>query len=102
MPVTGWPLELTDLADTGVTYRQIDYWIRRGWLHPEHAGGSGGEPRRWSTTERAVAKLMARLVAAGVTPERAATLARRAVRNSEDDTALIDLGPGLGLLIEVP
>ena len=38
------------LAQTGITYRQLDYWTRRGWLEPIPRTGQGkGNPRRWDS-----------------------------------------------------
>lgn len=46
-------------AETGATYRQVDYWARTGWL-PDNAGGSGSSrtfSRRDLETVRAVVAL---------------------------------------------
>lgn len=60
---------------TSATFRQIDFWCRRGFLHP--TGGVGtGYSRDFPGDEIRVAKLMARLVHAGVTPEAAHRAAR--------------------------
>jgi hypothetical protein len=60
---------------SGATFRQLDHWSRRGWLHP--IGGIGtGYSRDWPADEVRVAKVMARLVNAGVSPEAAARAAR--------------------------
>lgn len=52
------------LERTGATYRQLDYWIRAGYLHPlRRRGGEGtGSPRVWPDAER-----MAILACAGLT-----------------------------------
>jgi len=64
-PQEGWltTAEVAALADA--TYRQIDFWVRLGHLHPEHEGGEGN-PRRWPPGEAEIARRMARLVAAGL------------------------------------
>jgi hypothetical protein len=59
----------------GVTYRQLDFWVRQGYLRPEHGGGSG-VARRWSDEELGVLERMARLVQGGVVPAVAARIAR--------------------------
>lgn len=36
------------VARTGISYRQLDYWTRRGWFSPVEGSGQGkGNPRRW-------------------------------------------------------
>lgn len=59
----------------GVSYRQLDYWVRQGYLHPEHEGGTG-KARIWSDDELAVLRRMADLVQHGVLPSFAARIAR--------------------------
>lgn len=61
---------------TGATFRQLDHWVRVGYLRP--VGGDGpGRHRDWPGDEVRVAKTMTRLVQAGVRPE----AAHRAARN---------------------
>lgn len=31
----------------GVTYRQLDYWLRKGWVEPADPSGGTGDPRLW-------------------------------------------------------
>lgn len=70
------------VAETGVSYRQLDYWARIGLLHPvEHKSkggsyGQGGMSRKWPAEEQRVARLMGRLTAAGITPRTAEQVAR--------------------------
>jgi hypothetical protein len=79
---------LPDLAALGVTYRQLDYWTRRGYLNP--GGNPGyGHPRTWPPGELAVAERMARAVRAGLTPY----AAHRAARGTTD------LGHGVTITI---
>jgi hypothetical protein len=60
---------------TGATFRQLDFWTRKGWLRPD--GGVGtGYSRDFGGDEIRVAKVMARLVNAGVSPEAAHRAAR--------------------------
>lgn len=82
------------LIDRGVvTYRQLDHWARRGFLHPEMDGDGSGYPRTWSADELRVAERMARLRRAGLDLEIAADLAR----SSEWP---VTIGPGLTLMLE--
>jgi hypothetical protein len=64
------------LAEVGVTYRQLNYWVNRGWLRPVQAARSSGVPRRWPLLELEIAKRIERLAAAGVAVDRAAVFAR--------------------------
>lgn len=67
---------LTDVCDDlGITVRQADYWIRRGYL--DVVGQGSGKTRSISPDEAQVLGVMARLVRAGVRWEDAADLARR-------------------------
>lgn len=59
----------------GITYRQLDYWVRCGYLHPVHRGGSGHD-RLWPYEEIATAVRMGLLVAAGLTPRGAHAVTR--------------------------
>lgn len=59
-------VSLEDMLATGATYRQIDYWVRVGYLNPgNHAPGSGGV-RRWSVRDLWMAYLMVRLGESGI------------------------------------
>jgi DNA-binding transcriptional MerR regulator len=60
---------------SGATFRQLDHWSRKGLLRP--VGGEGtGHVRDFPAEEVQVAKVMARLVGAGISPEAAARAAR--------------------------
>ena len=84
----------------GVTYRQLDYWVRVGYLHPDHDVPQWratsedyrgtGYARSWPTSEIRVARLMARLVAVGLPPAVAHQVARHGG----------DLGDGIRVVIE--
>lgn len=61
----------------GITYRQLDYWTRTGYLHAANGDTPGtGNARFYTVSEVAVATLMGRLTAAGITPRVAGELAR--------------------------
>jgi hypothetical protein len=59
----------------GITYRQLNYWVKRGYLRPEHDGGSG-VARRWPAAEAEIARRMSRLISAGIDVAAAAAFAR--------------------------
>lgn len=68
--------------ELGITYRQCDHWTRLGLLKPLHVGGSGNA-REWTRAELDVARVMGRLVAAGLKPEPASRVARSPGRRCE-------------------
>lgn len=63
-------------ADLGLTYRQLDYWVRKGWLQPEHAQCGSGTHRQFDGQELVIARRMSRLVGLGFEPSLAARVAR--------------------------
>jgi hypothetical protein len=72
-----------------LTYRQVDYWTRVGYLKPVQPGPGGtGVPRRWPVSECRIALLMGRLVAAGFTHEAAHKVARA-------EGGVCELAPGI-------
>jgi hypothetical protein len=85
----------------GITYRNLDHWVRRGWLHPEHVGRGPGSRRHWPTHEQQVAALMARCVNIGMTPALAARVARAAVGAVADGFALVVLADDMSLHVRI-
>jgi DNA-binding transcriptional MerR regulator len=61
--------------ELGITYRRLDHYVRQGYLHPLHLGGSG-HPREWTRAELEVARTMGRLAALGLPLETAHRVAR--------------------------
>jgi hypothetical protein len=88
------PALLGDLLAAGLTHRQVGTWTEQGYLVPipraESAGS--GVPRRWPRTELAVARIMARCVAAGLSVPQAHHVARAGGR--------AELGPGVIVLVD--
>jgi DNA-binding transcriptional MerR regulator len=89
------PITLDEILKKGLTYRQLDHWTRRGWLRPQHDGGTGNA-RVWPETELRIADLMRRLTRAGIAPEQAA----QAARAHQEGRALVRLAPGIVLAID--
>lgn len=99
----------TDLLLTraGISYRQYDYWIRRGWLKPRFCTrgksstaidhGGSGVSRDLAPGEEPIAILMGRLVNTGIRPETAAFAARNA--EEHDGMLRCPLGEGIDLVI---
>ena len=85
-----WP----QLADQiGVSYRKLDYWIRRGYLLAVMEGS--GYVREVDPTEEDIARLMVRLIGCGLSVEAAAIAARRMIYDGLNTTTL----PGGVILI---
>ena len=77
------------LLTAGLTYRQVDYWCRKGYLRPECYPTPGtGQRRTFTPGEIAVATRIARLVAAGLAVKTAARVARA-------EWWPVEIGPGI-------
>lgn len=72
----------------GISYRQLDYWIRKGWIDGTNPGT--GYVRRFAEEDAARVMMMAKLIAAGLHPARAAELCGWLL-----ETGVVRLGPGL-------
>jgi DNA-binding transcriptional MerR regulator len=86
---------LPDLAALGLTYRQLDFWVRKGYLSAATPGS--GKRRTWSDDELAIAAHMVRLISCGFTVARAAEIARG--RSPHGACTFLTLGDGIHLLI---
>lgn len=84
--------------EAGITYRQLDMWVRWGYLHPS-AVPSQGFLREWPDDERFVAIEMGRLVRAGMQVSAAAELARRYVTEPTADGKYL-IGIGVSIIFE--
>lgn len=83
---------ITELMEEfGTSYRQLDYWIRKGYIHtvPNERAGSGYS-RQLSEDEIQVARYMIRLINAGFVVSTAALIARRFVLEDTRETLLPD------------
>lgn len=79
----------------GLSYRQLDYWTRRGYLRSDGNPMPGsGRPRTWSEHEVAIARAMVRLIGCGFTVSAAARLARD---ESESERLTVSLCDGVSL-----
>lgn len=84
------------MAAAGITRRQIELWIARGWVRPV-VHGKGNE-REWPAVETRIALLMGRLVhLATFPPATAADIARERIEHGGPVT----LAPGLILHIDL-
>lgn len=82
--------------ETGVTYRQLNYWIEQGFFHAIEEDHPGSGVRRYfSGTEAAIARLMARMVMVGFAPPAAAEIARSMIENHLSTRSL-----GHGLVLQ--
>lgn len=75
---------------SGISYRQLDHWVDRGYLRPANQVTGTGNFRRFTADEMRVAVTMARLVAAGLTVAAAHRVARGET----------ELAPGVRVLVE--
>jgi hypothetical protein len=80
--------ELCDLAH--VTYRQADYWIRRGYLTCENPEAGSGVPRRHDLAEVRVAQGLRQLLFAGCTVGDEVARTLRELPDDWDGPLLID------------
>lgn len=65
-----------DLLGPELTYRQLDHWVKTGYVKAVNPRLGSGRRRYWTAEEVRVVTTMATLVAAGVTPDAAARAAR--------------------------
>lgn len=61
-----------------LTKRQVDYWVREGFVHPEVSTPGQGRTRRWAAREVRVLQYMGMLVRAGFEPWKASYIAHHA------------------------
>ena len=54
----------------GISYRQLDHWVRRGIIRPTQSGRGSGSARRWSAPEVAHLRVVGELRKAGIPLER--------------------------------
>lgn len=89
------------VTEAGVTYRQLDYWTRCGYVRAEQEEAGPGFPRGWSRGEVEVLALLARLVRCGFSPARASVIARAAVEESPlMGESSVEIADGLTLTVE--
>lgn len=67
------------LMEMGITFRQIDYWCKKGYLNPKNANMGPGTSRYFDDEEVAVAKHMHGLILAGFVVDVAHRVARKIV-----------------------
>lgn len=72
----------------GVTYRQLNHWVKAGWLRPDGPGGSG-HWRAWPVAELEIARTMGALTRAGLPLAMAHDLARHGVRTVADGRMIL-------------
>lgn len=73
----------------GITYRNLDYWTRRGFAHPLIDARGCGTQRRWTEDEADVIGRMATWRSLGVALELAREMAERGARIVYDDAPLL-------------
>lgn len=86
----------------GLSYRQLDYACRQGWLKPDNPHGKGtNSGREWTNQEVRIVRLACRLMSVGFPLKRAIEIAR-AVPEKDPcvTTYYIYLGKGINLAID--
>lgn len=84
-------------AMAGISYRNLDYWIRCGYVdidHPETMRGGSGMPRKFTLADVRRFGWLSRLVHAGLKLDVAAA----AVRKMHDNE--VTLAPGVRLIVD--
>lgn len=86
---------------SGLTYRQIDHAVRKGWLKPDNTHGKGtNNGREWTQGEYNIAVIAGRLVRAGFHTEQAMGIARRSeIDNPQVSSYELYLGYGVSIVI---
>jgi hypothetical protein len=80
---------LTDLEGVGgVTYRQLDYWVRQGHVRARERDPGAGYTRTLTDHEYAVGVKMCHLVGAGLLPDLAVRVAREMTERGTEEVAL--------------
>jgi hypothetical protein len=83
---------------SGLTYRQIDHAVRRGWLKPDNPHGKGTDNgREWAYTEYEITIIAGNLYRRGFRIDSAIKIARIRVEKAENS---IYLGYGVTIQIE--
>lgn len=95
--MTAMPTAFVDADLGGATYRQLTFWVQKGYLNPEMAGKGSGYRWTWPRAEAQVARLMVRLVRAGLVPAAAAEHARKMAPSLAYGTVRLEVEPGVVL-----
>lgn len=77
----GYVPQETIVDGSGASYRQIDYWTRRGYLNAEQRAARSGYCRWWPASEVPVARRMKALADIGMNLDVAQQAARAGVLN---------------------
>lgn len=76
-PLTLGRLTTDELARlVGATYRQVDYWVRHGYLTPDRAQPGSGVARIWTPEDLRVAGVVAQLRRMGAAADAVKAAAR--------------------------
>jgi len=82
-------------ARTGVTYRQLDYWCRTGYM-PDHEGYGSGSVRQWTEEDVAYLTVFMKLVNAGLELK----VADRIMKSGLIDNGMVRLSDEVVLVFE--
>lgn len=80
--------EMTNRA--GITYRQLDFWTRCGYLHCLNADEAAhGVPRLYAENQARLAAVMKQLSDIGVAPRQAAPIAARLIAENRAEVGAL-------------
>jgi hypothetical protein len=79
--------------EMAITFRQLDYWVRQGYLRPAAPLPGSGYAREWPAAEIEIGRRMGRLVRAGLPVEWSARFAR-------DNWPSGEIGPGIRIEVD--
>lgn len=89
------------LDRTGISYRQLDHWTRKGWLVADDGTPGTGNVRHWEFNEFMVALVMRAMGKMGIRAEMAAPIAREAVKAWTSRGQAYSFSPLPGLRVEI-
>lgn len=87
----------------GVTYRQLHYWIRQGYLPPEATEGLSpgtGHPREWTPSQRRMLTVMGQLRLVGIEAAQAGEIAVKA-RDQAHGVLITKISPGITIMVDL-
>jgi DNA-binding transcriptional MerR regulator len=79
---------------SGISYRQLDFWITKGYLKVSDPNPGSGYQRQLSPAQFAILVRMAELVRMGVRPELAAKYARKLRSNGKVTIGSLTISEG--------
>jgi hypothetical protein len=93
---------MTDRLVPWISERQLGFWVEKGYVRTRGGVRGTGNVREFSEHERRVLVAMAKLVATGVQPAKAAVMARKGViAAGEKSVVQLNLPHGVKIILNV-